>query len=194
MKSLLLPLLPAILSTTHIAAAQRTGAAVALGTRVRLFVVDTINQASGELRFAYPAGRIAGFDNGSLILRSDSSINRTAHVADSLRVPMTNIGHAEAFTGMKRHPVRGALIGLVLGGTIGYVAGHPAYGGGYSCYEIAGSQFCGTSTVHPETQLRSGASFGGLGALVGGGFGYLIRTEHWSEIDIGQLRFQVEHR
>jgi hypothetical protein len=158
---------------------------------VRLFVVDTINKASGELRYTYPVGRITGYEAGSLILQSETGVDRPADLAGTLRVPVAHIGSAEVFTGMKRHAVRGAVIGLVVGGTVGFLSGEAGYGGGYDCYQVADSQFCGTSARHSDTRLRNSSLVGGLGALAGAAAGYFIRTERWSEVSIGQLRLQV---
>jgi len=189
MKRLLVSLLPAILSTPHVAPAQASRSPFESGTRVRLFVVDTINQASGEIRYTYPAGRIAGFASGSLILRSDSTINRPGDAADTLRIPVTHIGSVEAFTGLKRHAVLGAIVGLVVGGTAGYIVGQPSYGHRYVCDPITFR--CQTVVAHPDKRLSTGGSYGGLGALAGAGVGYLIRTEQWSRVDVGQLRLQL---
>ena len=189
MKRLLLTFLPAVLSLSHVASGQSSAAAVSTGARVRLFVVDTLDANSGELKYTRPAGRVVALDGGSLVLQSDTTDGEGTVAGDTVRVPVMHIGTAEAYTGLKRHPIVGAAIGLVTGSFVGFVAGDHA-AGRIACAPIG--SFCVTGApTSPDTRARYAAEYGGAAALVGGIIGYVIRTERWSQIDIGRLRLQA---
>ena len=165
--------------------AQRLERSFQAGTRVRLIVVDTVNTTTGDLRYSYPEGMIARVDDRSLVLRPDTSFAKRFAVADTLRVPVSNITYAQAFTGMKRHAVHGAIAGLVVGAAVGYLAGDSGRGAGQSCTVIGGSTFCNTTAGTADKRPTSAAMFGALGLFAGAGVGYLLRYEGWRRIDAG---------
>lgn len=191
MKRLLLTLLPAMLSMSQRAAAQDSATAVPAGARVRFFVIDTVDAGSGQLRYTYPAGTLVAFDSRALVLRSDSANAREPHAGDTLRVPVTNVYSGEEFAGMKRHPIEGGVIGLVVGGFVGLIAGDHAYGR-TACAQVADIQFCSTGApTKGDTRRKYIEEYGGASTIAGAAIGYFVRTERWSSIDIGRLRLQV---
>lgn len=170
------------------AAAQGSPSPIQSGSRVRLFVVDTV-RPTGDLHYTYPEGTVLRVDERALVLRPDSG-GAAANAVDTVRVPLSNIGSVETFGGRKRHAVIGGAAGLVVGGVVGLIFGNPAYGGGEQCYTVAGSQFCGTSARHGDTQGLHAAKFGAIGAVAGAVLGHFVTTERWTEIDLGSLRVQ----
>lgn len=185
-----LPLLLVALFKANAAIAQRPEPRLQSGTRVRLIVLDTVDDATGEPRYIYPAGTIAGFDPGSLILRPGSSIGQTANAADTLRIPVTNITSGEALTGRKRHTVHGAIAGLMIGAMAGYALAQQAGGGERNCVVVVGPVFCNTLPQREDTRLTRSAAFAGIGALAGATVGHFIQTERWAVIDVANLRLQ----
>ena len=174
------------LSMASAARAQRQESGLRPDTRVRLIVLDTIDASTGDLRYTNQEGTIARTDDRFFILRPKSIAG--VPVADTLRVPIAKISYGEAFTGMKRHTVRGAVVGGVVGAIVGYASGNGGGDATRRCIDTGGAVFCGTSPGHPDKRPANAAAFAGIGAVAGGIVGHFIRTEGWSKIDLAPLR------
>ena len=89
-----------------------------------------------------------------------------------LAIARQDLGRLEVSRGLGRHTLKGAEIGLVLGGGLG-----TAIGAGSD----AGLGGTGTSILIGAVLL------GGLGLAIGTGFGALNRTEGWTRVQVSAL-------
>ena len=173
--------------------AQRPEPPLQLGSRVKLIARDS-SDAGAEPRYSYPAGFIIGFGSGSLLIRPDSTINRLVPRGDSVRVVASTITYAELSEGRKQHTLAGAASGILLGTVLGYLIGDAGRPEGVVCRDFGGAQFCNRVSARPDKRPQSAIGWGGAGALLGSGIGFIIRTERWRKLDITSLREHVAMR
>jgi hypothetical protein len=188
MRTLLLLLLAAPLSA---ALSQRDDTLLHPGARLRWAAVDTVDRATGATQFAFREGRLDSLEGRSLVLRPSAMTGAHAIGQDTARVPMSGITSAEAFTGLHRHAVRGALAGLAVGALTGYLLGETGSSGGRQCAVVVDILMCGLTPGHPDTRVRRSASFGAAGVVAGAIVGYLIQTESWTQVDLAGLRLRL---
>ena len=161
------------------------------GTRVRFVVVDTVNAATGEPHYSYPAGTITAIEDGALVLRADSTRLNVAAAGTMVRVPVAQIGFGDEFIGRKRHPVAGLVIGLAVGGLSGYIIGNQAVEKRRPkqvCTTSGSTQYCYTTTALVKERNVLGVLLVPIGAVTGTGIGFLIRTDRWRKIDVTSLK------
>ena len=171
------------------AVSQGNDSPLTLGSRLRLVQMDTVDQATGEIRFTYPQGRLEGADTVSLMLRPGGVSTQHTIGQDAVRVPIARIIRAEAFTGFARHAGQGALAGLTVGAVMGYLLSDSGASGGAGgqCANVS-FLFCPSSPKRSDNRAVRSATFGAAGAVAGAMLGYLIRTERWTPVNLATLR------
>jgi hypothetical protein len=189
MKRLLFSFTLVLVVTAGSASAQIQQAGVAVGNRVRLVIVDSVD-SEGYARMSARAGTIARLDENSVTLRSDNVVGRIPRAADSLPIPVNQISYGARFSGLKRHPVVGGIAGFAVGAVTGFIIASAGTGpGAMTCRDIGGSQFCSPNN-EKDKRLDWAGIFGGSGVVIGAGIGYLCRTEQWTTIQLGSLRLR----
>lgn len=105
-----------------------------------------------------------------------------------ISAPLTSVTEFAALRRTSRRTVPGALIGSAVGFSAGVivlaVAHEGCEGGGFLSW---GRRSCGTAPPAAELAPVAGALLGaGIGAVIG----YLIKTDRWEEVRLGQLSVQ----
>ncbi len=165
------PIWFAMLLTAPLAqGAAQMSASLAPGTRVRVtapvFGLDRREAVVEALRL------------DTLVLRTDATI----------AIPGASLTRLEAHSGRHSHPWRGtgigALGGLLIGGTIGFIACE-----NYTVTTPTGVGNCLDSREGAQIILVAGLGLGAAGgALLGLGIGALIKTDKWVEHPLDDLR------
>ena len=118
-------------------------------------------------------------------LRFDTLVLRTEA---TIAIPPASLTRLEIHSGRHRHPWRGAGIGalggLLIGGTIGFIACEH-----YTVTTPTGVGNCLDSREGAQIILVAGLGLGAAGgALLGLGIGALIKTDKWVEHPLDDLR------
>lgn len=178
------------------AASQETAPLLRPGALVRFVRMDTVDRATGEVRFTYPEGRLESADARSLLLRPASASSTQAVAQEPVRVPVMGVIRVESFSGLQRHAVAGALLGLTLGAATGYLTTHSDDSEGRGKCANVSFLFCSAPSPsgNPIPSASRAARIGATGMVAGALVGYLIRTERWTQIDLEafQRRFGIE--
>lgn len=185
--TLLLVVAAALIVTSDASAQRRAPSAVQSGMRVRLTVAEIVDGSNPSIRYSYLQRIVTGFDNGALILRSDDAGASTAAVIDTVRVRISAIKSAEAFHGTKRHAVVAGIVGFAAAALAGYTVA-PDRGSAENCAIIGDAVFCNSRDRPKDKRYLWAAMFGGAGTAAGALVGHFIKTEHWSRIDLEDLR------
>ena len=169
-----------------VALSQTDSASLHPGLRLRWTIADTVNRTTGDIRYTYGEGWLDSLSGHTLILRPEGSSRSRAAALDSVRAPLSGAVLAEVYTSSQRHPVAGALAGALVSAMGAYVLKERATSGGEQC--ISGSVVCGfvpPDNGTPTSRVVVTAAAGGVaGAIVG----YLLRTETWTQVDVGTLK------
>ena len=143
--------------------AAQTEQALLVGARVRITTPDTMPTA-GAAKNPRPlivVGKLVAVDDSTLLIRNDAG-------AADVTISRNRIQRFELGTGTHRARKAGigALIGLAVGGAVGYASGE-------GCWD----ENCVFRTFR-EYNMVVGAV---LGAVIGAGMGYLAGGERWRD-------------
>ncbi len=158
-----------IISVAPLAAQADPG--IPVGTRVRITAPDTTQTAErpGDARRLTLVGELVAISDSTISLRNDAT-------SDELTVPLSRVQRLEVSAGSNRGPSagKGALIGLVLGGVLGFATGDDCSSSDFICFS------------------REDVAAGGavLGAAVGGVIGLIAGGgERWKATAIPRVSF-----
>ena len=159
MKSILTIAL-ALLAAAPLAA--QTEQAVLVGARVRVTVPDTMPNAdpAEKARPLVVVGKVVAVDDSTMLIRNDAS-------EAGVTISRDRIQRFEVGTGTERGRTAtiGGVIGLAVGGVLGYASGDDCSDQDFICFP------------REDTALAGAA----LGALLGAGIGYLVGGERWQD-------------
>ncbi len=114
-------------------------------------------------------------------LTADSVVLRIGEPATPLAVSLASVTRLDLYRGRRSLAGRGALIGLVVLGGFGAIAG-------FNLCELDETQAgCGLGD-HLLGSVYGGALFGLLGIVIGAVTGALIKTDRWEEVPLDRLR------
>ncbi len=112
------------------------------------------------------------------LLTTDSLVMRPVYGARLVAIPLASVTRLEVSRGQKSRVGRGAGIGLLGGGLLGYVI---SLGGCESGFILTREECIGVSTV-------GGAV---VGTLLGLGVGAVTKTDRWEEVPLERLRVSL---
>ena len=106
-------------------------------------------------------------------------------VLESMWLPLSEVARLDMYAGRHGHPWRGAAIGGVVGGAVGFIS-YCVFAGTIS----DGSDFCAgeTDEVYPYRALVLGIAGG---ALIGAAIGAAIKTDRWKNVPLDRLRVSL---
>jgi len=190
MKSLL-AVLAATAVPMHLACAQTNDPALQTGARIRLVAVDSSKVTDGQPSYVRPAGSLLSIEDKFLVVRLEGKAVADAPDGDAMRVAVPQIIRAERSVGRRRHPWLGALLGIGVGATTGFLSASGGGKDGTSCTIIGGSSFCNFASGAKDARMDRAKKYAGIGAVGGAAGGFFVRTERWRLVDLGRLRVQV---
>ena len=115
-----------------------------------------------------------------LVQRGESLWVRLVRSADTVSLTLSELARLDISRGLKRHPVRGAVIGGISGAVVGGAIGYFFLGDCSAPRPYPGVYISCTSAS--QAALIGGADLGAVGAAVGAVVGSLIRTERWEPL------------
>jgi hypothetical protein len=133
-------------------------------------------------------GTFEGYDGGNIGIRPD-------HELTLIWVPLASVTNVQSSRGRKSQAWRGALIGLLAGGTFGAFVGAATY---EECVQRPGWEGLFDCYMYPESASQAAAMGGLTLGLLGAGIGALIgastKTDRWQDISLDRVRMSVVPR
>lgn len=160
--------------------AQVESSGLQIGTRVRLTVVDTVDPATGQPHYAFFRAAVARIGESALVLERESATG--TGIPDTVQFVFGRVVHGEAFAGLRRQKLHGAIAGLVVGAIGGFFTGDAGRKGSSYCYYVGSRVECGWRGATKDERPGSTAVFGAGGLIVGGTIGHFVRRERWDRI------------
>lgn len=150
------------------------------GTRIRLTVVDTIDPATGLPHYVFLRAAVARISDSALVIARETSpgLDRP----DTMHFVFGRVVDGEAYSGLRRHKLRGGAVGLVAGAIGGFFVGDAGRKGSSYCYYVGTRVECGWRGSTRDKRPATSALFGAAGLLLGGTIGHFVRTERWDRI------------
>ncbi|UCC84511.1 MAG: hypothetical protein JSW46_06175 [Gemmatimonadota bacterium] len=111
-----------------------------------------------------------------IALGADTCVLEVGGRAEPLVLPLASVTNLEVSQGHKSKMLKGAVLGLLIGGFVGGVSGAAACSGD-KCEASAGemAMYCGAIGAVP-------------GLFIGAGVGRMSKTDRWEEVPLDQLR------
>jgi hypothetical protein len=156
------------------------------GARLRWTIADTVNRTTGDVRYTYGEGWLDSLSGHTLVLRPEGIPRPHAASPDSVRAALGGVVLAEVYTSSERHPLAGALAGVLVGAMGGYVLKERSTGGARQC--IGAGDVCGYVPGYEGTSASRVVAVTAAGGAAGAIVGYFLRTETWTQVDIGTLK------